>query len=47
MDFGALSDATNLYKTLGRMGYSHFAGLKGRKDLDGPSKLSETSTEMS
>lgn len=29
MDFGALSCTTNLCKTLGRMGYSHFVGLKG------------------
>ncbi|CAD6253235.1 unnamed protein product [Miscanthus lutarioriparius] len=45
MDFGALSCTTNLCKTLGRMGCSHFVGLKGRKDLDGPSELGETSTE--
>lgn len=47
MDFGALSCATNLCKTLGRMGCSHFASLKGRKDLDGPSELGETSAEIS
>ena len=29
MDFGALSCAMNLYKTLGKLGCTHVVGLKG------------------
>lgn len=47
MDFGALSCATNLCKTLEKMGCSHFAGLRNRKDLEGPLELGETSGEIS
>jgi len=33
MDFGALSCATNLCKTLGKLGCMHFVGLKGRREF--------------
>ena len=39
MDFGALLCATNLCKTLGKLGCMHFVGLKGRREFEGPSKL--------
>ena len=42
MDFGALSCAMNLCKTLGKLSFTHFAGLKGRKEFEGPSELGET-----
>ena len=46
MDFGALSCATNLCKTLGKLGCTYFAGLKGRREFEGPSKLGEPSGEV-
>lgn len=46
MDFGALSCATNLCKTLGKLGCMHFVGLKGRREFEGPSELSEPSGEV-
>jgi hypothetical protein len=42
-----LSPVPNLYKTLGKLGCSHFAGLKSRGDFEGPSELGETSGEIS
>ena len=46
MDFGALLCATNLCKTLEKLGCTHFAGLKGRREFEGPSKLGEPSGEV-
>ena len=46
MDFGALSCATNLCKTLGKQGCTHFVGLKGQREFEGPSELSETLGEV-
>ena len=43
IDFGALLCATNLCKTLGKLGCTHFVGLKGRREFEGPSELGETS----
>jgi hypothetical protein len=47
MDFGALSCAMNLCKTLGKLDCSHFAVLKSWRDFEGPSELGETSGEIS
>ena len=33
MDFGALSCATNLCKTLGKLGCAHFAELRSRREF--------------
>jgi len=46
MDFGALLCATNLCKTLEKLGCTHFAGLKGRREFEGPLELGETSGEV-
>jgi hypothetical protein len=42
MNFGALSCAMNLCKTLGKLGCTHFVGLKRRREFEGPSELGET-----
>ena len=47
MDFGALSCAMNLCKTLGKLGCVHFAELRSQREFEGPSKLGETSGEIS
>ena len=46
MDFGALLCATNLCKTLGKLGCRYFARLKGRREFEGPLELGETSGEV-
>ena len=46
MDFGVLSCATNLCKTLGKLGCTHFVGLKGQREFEGTLKLGETSGEV-
>ena len=46
MDFGALSCATNLCKTLGKLRCTHFVGLQGQREFEGPLKLGETSGEV-
>lgn len=46
MDFSVLSCATNLCKTLRRMGCAHFVELRSRRAFEGPSKLGETSGEV-
>jgi len=46
IDFGVFSCATNLCSTLGKLGCTHFVGLKGRREFEGPSKLGETSGEV-
>jgi len=45
MDFGALSYAMNLCKTLGKLGCMHFVGLKGQREFEGPLELGEPSGE--
>ena len=47
MDIGALSCATNLWKTLGKLGCAHFAELRSRREFEGPSELRETSGDIS
>ena len=47
MDIGALSCATNLWKTLGKLGCAHFAELRGQREFVGPSDFGETSGEIS
>lgn len=46
MDFGALSCATNLCKTLGKASCSHITSLKGRKVFEGPLELGESPSEV-
>ena len=46
MDFGALSCAMNLCNTLRKLGCTHFARLKGRREFEGPLELGETSGEV-
>ena len=46
IDFCVLSCATNLCNTLGKLGCTHFVGLKGRREFEGPSKLGETLGEV-
>ena len=36
----------NLCKNLGKLGCTHFVGLKGRREFEGPSKLGDTSREV-
>lgn len=47
MDFGALSCATNLCKTLRKLGCAHFAELISRREFDGPLELGRTMAEVS
>ena len=46
VDFGALSCATNLCKTLGKVGCTHIISLKEQKEFEGPSKLGASSREV-
>lgn len=46
VDFGTLSCATNLSKTLGKAGCSHFTSLGGRKNFEGPPDLGDSSPEV-
>ena len=47
MDFGVLSCAMNMCKTLGKMGCAHFPELRSQREFEGPSELGETSGEIS
>lgn len=46
IDFGALSSATNLTKTLIKSGYGHVEALKVRKDFESPVDLGEISRNL-
>ena len=43
VDFGALSCATNLCKTLGKVGCMHAISLKEGEEFEGPSELGGSS----
>ena len=47
MDFGVLSCATYLCKTLGKLGCAHFVELRSQREFEGPSKLGDTLGEIS
>ena len=47
VDFGALSCATNLCKTLGKVGYTHAISLKEGEEFEGPSELRGSSRDVS
>ena len=46
IDFGALSSATNLSKTLIKSGYGHVEALKDRKDFESLTDLGKTSGNL-
>ena len=46
VDFGALSCATNICKTLGKVGCKHIVSLKEQEGFEGPSKLGGSSREV-
>ena len=46
VDFGALSLATNLLKTLMKSGCNLVEGLKERKEFESPAKLGESSGNL-
>ena len=46
VDFGALSCATNLCKTLSKVGCTHIVSLKEQKEFEGPSKHGDPSREV-
>ena len=46
VDFGALSCATNLCKTLGKVGCTHIVSLKEREEFEGPLELGGSSREV-
>lgn len=43
VDFGALSSATNLSKTLSKLGCTHVKHLREKKDFQSPAELGESS----
>ena len=47
VDFGALSCATNLCKTLGKVGCMHVVSLNEREEFEGPSELGGSLRDVS
>lgn len=46
VDFGALSCATNICRTLGKVGCNHIVSLKEKEEFEGASKLGGSSREV-